>query len=206
MYLNIFIAVVAGYFIGSIPTAVWIGKFTHKLDIREHGSGNPGATNVFRVLGWKLGLFVLLVDMAKGFIPVFYLPIFFPVASIGTLYSLLIGTATIAGHIFTVFAGFRGGKGVGTAAGVFAALIPYSFVAALLTFLIVLFTTRYVSLSSVMGALVVILTLPIFHWLDIQYLDIWVWIVIYLICFTIIFKHIDNIKRIRSGIENKITI
>ena len=150
MYLNLTIAIFAGYFIGSIPTAVWIGKLTHKLDIREHGSGNPGATNVFRVLGWKLGLFVLLVDMAKGFIPVFFLPLFFPVESMGMLYPLLIGTATIAGHIFTIFAGFRGGKGVGTTAGVFAALIPFSFIAALLTFLIVFFTfSKIIPLPSI---------------------------------------------------------
>ena len=206
MYLNLFIAVIAGYFIGSIPTAVWIGKLTHKLDIREHGSGNPGATNVFRVLGWKLGLFVLLVDMAKGFIPVFFLPLFFPVETMGMLYPLLIGTATIAGHIFTVFAGFRGGKGVGTTAGVFAALIPFSFITALLTFLIVFFTTRYVSLSSIMGAFVVILSIPLFQWLHIQNLDVEVWVIVYLICFTIIIKHFDNIKRIRNGKENKIKI
>ena len=206
MYLNLTIAIFSGYFIGSIPTAVWIGKLTHKLDIREHGSGNPGATNVFRVLGWKLGLFVLLVDIAKGFIPVFFLPLFFPVESMGMLYPLLIGTATIAGHIFTIFAGFRGGKGVGTTAGVFAALIPFSFIAALLTFLIVFFTSRYVSFSSIMGALVVILSIPLFQWLNIQNLDVEIWIIVYLICFTIIFKHFDNIKRIRNGEENKIKL
>jgi acyl phosphate:glycerol-3-phosphate acyltransferase len=123
----IVIAVILAYLMGSIPSAVWAGKLFHGIDIREHGSGNAGATNVIRVLGWKTGIPVMIVDVAKGWLAA-YLPIVFSLADIGsaqlTNLQILTGVAAIVGHIYPVFAGFRGGKGVGSTFGVLLALHP----------------------------------------------------------------------------------
>ena len=205
MTFYLFYALLLGYIIGSIPTAIWVGKLFKGIDVREHGSGNAGATNAFRVLGWKAGLFVLLVDMAKGFIPVYYFPTLFPVKNAGDLYPLLIGIATIIGHIYTIFAGFRGGKGVGTAGGVFLAIIPYSLLAALLIFGITLWITRYVSLSSILASLSVLITLPLFRYLGHQPLNTDVLLIVSFICVLIILRHKNNIRRLLNGTENKIT-
>src|SRR5450756_472610 len=123
--LNTTLAVVLAYFLGSIPSAVWIGKRFHNIDVREHGSGNAGTTNTIRVLGWVTGIPVLLIDIAKGWLAAI-LPVFFHLAEPGsallTDLQLMTGIIAIIGHIFPVFAGFRGGKGVATVFGVFLAL------------------------------------------------------------------------------------
>ena len=110
--LDIIIVVLTGYIFGSFPTAIIAGKLLKKIDIRDHGSGNAGATNVVRVLGWKAGLLVLLIDMFKGFVPVYWLtPAIAGVNEYTIYYQILAALAAIAGHIWTIFAGFRGGKG-----------------------------------------------------------------------------------------------
>ena len=115
--LNAALAVVLAYLLGSIPSAVWIGKRFHNIDVREHGSGNAGTTNTIRVLGWTTGIPVLLIDIAKGWLAAI-LPVFFHLAEPGsallTDLQLMTGIIAIIGHIFPVFAGFRGGKGVAT--------------------------------------------------------------------------------------------
>jgi glycerol-3-phosphate acyltransferase PlsY len=147
----IIIAVILAYFMGSIPSAVWAGKLFHGIDIREHGSGNAGATNVIRVLGWKTGIPVMIVDVAKGWLAA-YLPIVFSLADIGsaqlTNLQILTGVAAIVGHIYPVFAGFRGGKGVGSTFGVLLALHPVLTLLCFAVFIAVLFLTGYVSVSS----------------------------------------------------------
>ncbi|MCX6333292.1 MAG: glycerol-3-phosphate acyltransferase, partial [Bacteroidia bacterium] len=120
-------AFISAYLFGSIPTSVWAGKIFHGIDVREHGSGNAGAANSIRVLGWKTGVPVLLIDMTKGWLTTM-LPVFFGLAEAHTalITNLQIGTGmtAIIGHIFPVFAGFKGGKGVATASGVFLAIHP----------------------------------------------------------------------------------
>jgi len=142
---------VLAYLLGSIPAAVWIGKQFHNIDVRNHGSGNAGTTNVIRVLGWKTGIPVLLIDIAKGWLAA-SLPVFFQLA--GSESSLLInlqilaGVTAIVGHIFPVFAGFKGGKGVATVFGVLLALQPLLTLCSLGVFLVVLLITGIVSVSS----------------------------------------------------------
>jgi len=153
--MQIFLILVAGYLLGSIPTAVWLGKWFGKIDIREHGSGNAGATNALRVLGRKWGLVVLALDISKGLAAVLLLV---PLLTFGRphdpgLLSVLAGTAAIVGHIFPVTIGFRGGKGVGTSAGVMFALAPLVALTALVIWVAVVSVTRYVSLGSMLAAL-----------------------------------------------------
>ncbi len=145
------IAVVLAYLAGSIPSAVWAGKLFHGIDVREHGSGNAGATNTVRVLGWKTGIPVLIFDLFKGWLAVM-LPEFLDAAPEGSepmmVLQIVCGMAAILGHVFPLFAGFRGGKGVATTFGVLLALHPLLTLTCAGIFLLVLFISGYVSLSS----------------------------------------------------------
>lgn len=145
--------IILAYLIGSIPTAVWIGKAFYNIDVREFGSGNAGATNTFRVLGQKAGIPVLIIDILKGSLAVllaFLSPYVFESDEFVNL-QLALGIAALVGHIFPVFAGFRGGKGVATILGIVMCILPLSCSVALVIFLLVLFTSRMVSLSSMMA-------------------------------------------------------
>ena len=157
MTLSILILeVILAYLVGSIATAVWVGKLFYKIDIREHGSGNAGATNVIRVLGYKAGIPVLLFDVFKGWFAV-QLAWIFPheFSSPGSMEYLMIAlsVAVFCGHVFPVFAGFKGGKGVGTLAGVGIALYPLALLIVLGIFILTLILTKYVSLSSLLGGI-----------------------------------------------------
>ena len=151
---SIFSLVVA-YLLGSIPTAVWVGKVFYDTDVREYGSGNAGATNTFRVLGKKAGIPVLLIDCLKGLAAVM-LSRFFTDESLGTAalvnYQLALGIAAVIGHIFPVFAGFRGGKGIATLLGVMLAIHHQGALMALVVFVLVFGFTRFVSLGSMCAA------------------------------------------------------
>lgn len=155
-YLQTFLALFLAYILGSIPTAVWIGKKFHNIDIREHGSGNAGTTNTIRVLGWKNGIPVLLIDLGKGWLATM-LPVFFRLAEPGSSavinLQIIAGIIAIFGHIFPLFAGFRGGKGVATAFGVLLALQPLLTVSCFAVFLTVLLLTGIVSVSSMSAGL-----------------------------------------------------
>jgi glycerol-3-phosphate acyltransferase PlsY len=149
--LDIVIVFVLAYLLGSIPTAVWVGKAFHNVDVREHGSGNAGATNVIRVLGWKTGIPVMIIDVAKSWLATM-LPVWFNLTEPGSasLTNLQIATGVIAiiGHVFPVFAGFRGGKGVACVFGALLALQPLLTLCCFGVFLLVLFITGIVSVSS----------------------------------------------------------
>jgi glycerol-3-phosphate acyltransferase PlsY len=148
------ILVALSYLIGSIPAAYLAGKFTRGIDLREHGSGNLGATNVYRVLGPRMAIVVLLVDALKGAIPVLVLP-GITAASRPGLWAIAYAVAAIAGHVRSIFLLFRGGgKGVATAAGAFMALAPMPSLIALGVFVVVLFVWGYVSLASLSAATV----------------------------------------------------
>jgi len=155
MTLTIILLLILAYLIGSVPTAVWIGKRFYSIDVREHGSGNAGATNTFRVLGKKAGIPVLLIDIFKGFVAVnlVYLQSKFGVDDVIPLTNLKLafGFASVIGHVFPIFAGFRGGKGIASLLGILLAIHPAGALCALGIFLLVLLTTKYVSLGSMMS-------------------------------------------------------
>src|ERR1700710_207258 len=146
-------ALILAYLCGSIPTAVWIGLAFYGVDVREYGSGNAGATNTFRVLGKKAGIPVMLLDILKGFTATnlaFLIPITGP-HSTYISYQLALGIAAVMGHLFPVFAGFRGGKGIATLFGMILAIQLQAALLCVCVFIVVLLITRYVSLSSIMA-------------------------------------------------------
>jgi len=149
------VLIIIAYLLGSIPTAVWIGKTFYGIDVREFGSGNAGATNTFRVLGKKAGIPVLVIDIVKGTAAVglSYLSVFEFRSPEFINLQLGLGVAALVGHIFPVFAGFRGGKGVATILGIVICILPLASMLSLLVFLLVLFTSRIVSLSSMLAGL-----------------------------------------------------
>lgn len=190
--MSLFAIIAAAYLIGSIPTGYWLGKWWKGIDIRQHGSGNPGATNVFRVLGKVPGILTLSIDALKGALPVLGAQRFFPNS---TIVPLATGLAAIAGHTASVFLAFRGGKGVATSAGVFAALLPVPFGAALAAFILCLAVSRRVSLSSIVSSM----TLAVVSFLTptpkgSAYATATV------ACF-VIWKHRSNLKRLCAGTE-----
>ena len=154
--LSTILAFLAAYLLGSIPAAVWAGKIFHNIDVREHGSGNAGATNVIRVLGWKTGIPVLLIDLAKGWLAAM-MPVFLNSAPQDSALiknlQIIAGIIAITGHIFPVFADFRGGKGVATMFGVLLALHPLLTLCSVGVFLIILILTRIVSVSSMIAGI-----------------------------------------------------
>ncbi len=205
LLINLLAIALAGYLLGSIPTAIIVSKVFHGIDIREHGSGNAGATNVFRVLGWKSALLVMLVDVGKGVVATLYASqlVFAPVTVEPVYLKLLAGLAAVFGHIWTVFAGFRGGKGVGTAAGMLLALYPIAVLICLAIFVIVVYSTRYVSLGSITAAVSLPIVLLImkqgFHkFVEPELMAFSVFIAV-----LIVFTHRSNIRRLISGTENR---
>lgn len=151
------LALLGAYLLGSIPTSVWFGKIFYNIDLREHGSGNAGATNALRVFGNRAGALILVLDALKGFAAV-YLSRFFPEASFTSannvvIYQLILGSMALLGHIFPLFAGFRGGKGIATLVGIVVALFPQAVLICLAVFLLAFLPTRYVSLGSISAAI-----------------------------------------------------
>lgn len=149
------ILIVAAYLLGSIPSSVWIGKMFYGIDVREHGSGNAGATNTFRVLGPKAGVPVLIIDIIKGFgaVKLVLLTNMNPEGDAWVNFKIALAIAALLGHIFPLFVGFRGGKGVATLLGGAIAIAPVSAAVGVAIFIVVLASTRYVSLSSMLAGL-----------------------------------------------------
>jgi acyl phosphate:glycerol-3-phosphate acyltransferase len=204
--MNIFYVVLASllaYLLGSIPTAVWVGQRFHNIDVREHGSGNAGATNVIRVLGWKTGIPVLLIDIAKGWLAAM-LPVFMHLAdknsALLTNLQIFAGIIAIAGHIFPVFAGFRGGKGVASVFGVFLAIQPLLTVSCMGVFLATLFTTGIVSIASMLAGL----SFPVLLFLIFNTPSLLFKIFALVIGGALLVTHRKNIGRILRGEETKI--
>ncbi len=196
------VSLILAYIAGSIPTAVWAGKLFHGIDIREHGSGNAGATNTIRVLGWKTGIPVLIVDLAKGWVATM-LPIFLNAVPDGEnrllVLQIVCGMAAIIGHVFPILAAFRGGKGVASTFGVLLALQPWVTLSCAGVFLIVLLITGYVSLSSITaGVMFPVLLFTVFNTPSVL-----LKIFSVLIAFALILTHLKNIKRLLHGEENK---
>ena len=196
------VAIIMAYIAGSVPSAVWAGKLFHGIDIREHGSGNAGATNTVRVLGWKTGIPVLLFDLFKGWLAA-SLPVFLDAAPDGSeqllILQIVCGMAAILGHVFPLFAGFRGGKGVATTFGVLLALHPLLTLTCAGIFLTVLLISGYVSLSSMTAvAMFPVLLVTLFHTGSIIFIIFSV-----LVAVAVIITHTPNIKRLLKGEEKK---
>ncbi len=204
-YLLLLLAI--SYLSGSTPTSIIVGKSFRGIDIRKHGSGNAGGTNVFRVLGWKPAVFVILVDIFKGWFPSAVLArIFFESQSISDLgvIQILCGFSAVLGHTYTVFAGFKGGKGVGTLGGMMIALFPSVFPFCLGIAIIIIILTGYVSLASIIASCslpILLILLPPFLGLSPAPLSIIIFSL--LIPWFIIFTHRSNIQRLRDGTENQ---
>ena len=197
-------AVVAAYLIGSFSTAVWLGKWIYKLDVREHGSGNAGATNTLRVLGTRAGLIVLLIDVLKGWIAVSLAVLLseltFEVSNLQLL-KIATGIAVVSGHIYPLYTKFKGGKGIATMLGVIIGLFPWQLILIEIgLFAVVFLFTRYVSL----GSIVVALALPV---LSIWFFDssIILQVVSGVVAVVVPFTHRGNIKRLKEGRESKIS-
>jgi glycerol-3-phosphate acyltransferase PlsY len=197
--------IILAYLIGSIPTALIISKKFFGIDIRDFGSGNMGATNAFRVLGPKYGTIIMVLDILKGIFAVglfYFLPYYLTNELERTNFMMGLGLAAVVGHIFPVFANFKGGKGVATLLGMLIAVQPIIAVCCIGVFLFVLFLTRYVSLSSILGAIM----LPV--------CVLWIWneheisyrLFALLVALLVIITHQKNISRLLKGAENRIPI
>ena len=196
---------ILAYLCGSIPTAVWIGQAFYKIDVREYGSGNAGATNTFRVLGKKAGIPVMLLDIAKGFTATnlaFLMPIPGPHSNYIS-YQLALGISAVMGHLFPVFAGFRGGKGIATLFGMVLAVNLDAALLCVTTFIIVLLLTRYVSLSSIIAGFAYLVGVTFFYNKYTTYL-----VVIFgmCICVLILVTHQKNIERLLKGKESRVNL
>jgi glycerol-3-phosphate acyltransferase PlsY len=189
-------ALVASYLVGAIPTSYLVGRLFKGIDLREHGSKNLGATNLYRVLGWRYAVPVGLFDMAKGAVPVL---LFAPRVSSSELFALLCGVTAVVGHVFSAFVRFKGGKGVATAAGVMLGLAPAALGVALLVWLVLVYLTGYVSLGSIAAAAVFPLAVLLLErptraeilWIDVALAAGIVWL------------HRANIRRLLNGTENR---
>lgn len=187
----------ASYLLGAIPTSYLVGRVFRGIDLREHGSKNLGATNLYRVMGWKYAIPVGLFDLLKGLIPVL---VFGPRASGVPYFPLWCGLAAVTGHVFSVFVGFRGGKGVATAAGMVLGLAPLAFPVVVAAWAIVVWLTGYVSLGSIVAAAL----FPAADWMLNPARRTTVTLV-FDVCVAgfVIWKHRANIGRLLSGTENR---
>jgi len=204
--LTLLIIIVVSYLLGSFPTSIIFGKLFRGIDIRDYGSGNAGGTNAFRVMGWKIGVSVMVIDVAKGLIAtVLVSQIRMDSISLAPVYlQIIAGFSAVIGHIWTIFAGFHGGKGVGTAAGMLIGLYPIAFIFVFIIFLIVLFSTRYVSVSSMTAAISLPIVLLVLDALGRPYKPPLL-ILSIIIAILIVFTHRSNIKRLMAGNENRVT-
>jgi acyl phosphate:glycerol-3-phosphate acyltransferase len=189
------VMVVLAYLIGATPTSYIAARLGRGIDLREHGSKNLGATNVYRVLGWRYAIPVALVDMAKGAVPVAILG---PWSNGPAWFSVALGLAAVLGHIFSPYVGFKGGKGVATAAGMFLALAPAAVAISLPLWAVTLWFSGYVSVAS----LTVAVLFPLWVWLTAPGQPYTVWAAVALGAL-IVYSHRHNIQRLRAGTENR---
>lgn len=200
------ILIVIAYLLGSIPSAVWVSKWVYGIDIREHGSGNAGATNTFRILGSKAGAGVMFADMMKGFIAV-KLSLFsaYPWTSEPFVnLQIFLGLAAVIGHIFPIWAEFRGGKGIATLFGMILSIHPIVAISLVMVFVMMLLLTRYVSLSSIAASIAFpVLILFIFN-AQAQELSYRLFAIA--TAFLVVLTHHKNISRLISGNESKVPI
>ena len=229
--LSLLAILAVSYLIGSIPTSIMAGKMLKGIDVRDFGSRNAGGTNAFRVLGWKAGLTVTLIDIFKGVVAAVSVVAFFHNHPIGNFpdmnevaLRLLAGMSAVIGHVFTVFAGFKGGKGVSTAAGMLIGIAPVSMLIVVAIFLLTVYLSRYVSVASMLAAIAFPLIIAIRKYIfelggGLDYYiglfgaplsihdshDNHLMIFGLVVALAIMFTHRANIRRLLSGTENRVT-
>jgi len=203
--MNEFFFIVIAYFLGSIPTALWVSKTFFNIDIRDYGSGNSGATNTYRVLGAKWGTFVMIVDMIKAIVAV-KLVFFLPFALENDVYlvnmQLGLGLSAVLGHIFPIWANFRGGKGVASLFGMVLGIQPNVALCCVAIFILVLFITRWVSLSSVLASM----AFPVFILVIFNEPEHLYRVFAITVAMLVLLTHQKNITRIFRGSESKASI
>ena len=229
--LTLLAILAVGYIIGSIPTSLVAGKMLKGIDIRNFGSGNAGGTNAFRVLGWKPGLIVTLIDIVKGVVAAVSVVAFFRHHPIGAFpdmnevaLRLLAGMFAVIGHVFTLFAGFKGGKGVSTAAGMLIGIAPVSMLMVVGIFLLTIYLSRHVSVASMLAAIAFPVIIAIRKYIfelggGLDYyiglfgsplsfhdsLDYHLMIFGLIVALAILYTHRANIRRLLSGTESRVT-
>jgi glycerol-3-phosphate acyltransferase PlsY len=203
--MNEILLILLAYLIGSIPTAVWVSKFFFDIDIRDYGSGNSGATNTYRVLGPKWGTFVMIVDMIKAIVAV-KLAFFLPYSFTSELYlvniQLGLGLAAVVGHIFPLWADFRGGKGVATLFGMVLGIQPNVAICCVGVFILVLYITRWVSLSSILASV----AFPVFILVIFDEHETLYRVFAITVALLVLLTHQKNIGRLIKGVESKVPI
>lgn len=201
-YLILFCGFIIAYLLGSIPTAVWVGKWFYGVDVRNEGSGNAGATNTIRVLGAKAGIPVIIVDILKGLFAVWLMQSFIPETTSPDLkiyYEIIAGLIAVVGHALPVFAGFRGGKGVATLLGIGIALYGWAVLFSVGIFLLVVTVSRYVSLGSILAGI----SFPLFVIFYFSITNPGLVALSIFAAFFLLWTHRKNIKRLLTGTENK---
>ncbi len=216
--INLAIVILLSYIVGSIPTSIMLSKWIHGFDIRTKGSGNAGGTNVFRVLGWKYGILVTLVDMGKAVLATTVIARLFWDPTLPfynktpfddfTIIQMICGGAAIVGHIWTMFAGFRGGKGIAAGAGMLIGIAPTEFAISAAVFLIVSFMWKYISLGSIAGAVAFPLSLFVRHDIIGDEIHSYKTLIYFSlsVALLLIYSHRANIKRLLSGTENRVSL
>ncbi|MDR1013323.1 MAG: glycerol-3-phosphate 1-O-acyltransferase PlsY [Lactobacillales bacterium] len=201
--MKLLLLLLLAYLIGSVPFGLWIGKIFFNKNLREHGSGNTGATNTFRALGTKAGIFVLLLDMLKGTLATF-LPLMFHIYEINPL---IFGACAVLGHTFPILAHFKGGKAVATSGGLLLGYNPWLFIFVIVVFLFFLFLTSMVSFASLgvsISTTLLVMLSPIFHWFIIPKFDPLLDVTIIILASFIWMRHRTNFKRILNKTESTI--
>jgi len=188
------------YLLGSIPFSVWIGKTFYGIDVREHGSGNAGATNTLRVLGKKTGFIVLFLDSLKGFLAANVVSVLDLDESLLLNYQMLFGMMAVIGHIYPIFAGFKGGKGIATLLGIVIAMSWKVSLVCMLCFVLTVWITRFISVGSMLTCILSPLFVLVIHGNE----KVFIYFCI-VVALMVVYTHKSNIKRLLNGTENKFT-
>jgi len=188
------------YLLGSIPFSVWIGKTFYGIDVREHGSGNAGATNTLRVLGKKTGFIVLFLDSLKGFLAAKVVSVLDLDESLLLNYQMLFGMMAVIGHIYPIFAGFKGGKGIATLLGIVIAMSWKVSLVCMLCFVLTVWITRFISVGSMLTCILSPLFVLVIHGNEMVFIYFCI-----VVALMVVYTHKSNIKRLLNGTENKFT-
>ncbi|MFH0990494.1 MAG: glycerol-3-phosphate 1-O-acyltransferase PlsY [bacterium] len=214
--INLAIVILLSYIVGSVPTSIMLSKWIHGFDIRTKGSGNAGGTNVFRVLGWKAGLFVIIVDAGKAAIATTIIARLFWDPALPfynrtpfddfTIIQIICGAAAIIGHIWTMFAGFKGGKGIASGAGMLIGIAPTEFAISIGVFLLVLWLYKTVSLGSIAAAISFPFSIFLRHNVLGDEIHSYKTLIVFsfAVAVLLVYSHRENVKRLIAGTEKKI--
>lgn len=196
MSAGLTLAFVASYLIGAIPTSYWVVKLVRGVDLRTVGSGNLGATNLYRFLGWKYAIPVGIFDMLKGTIPVVVIA---PIVGVSIIGAIALGLAAVLGHVYSPFVGFKGGKGVATGGGVILGIAPWAFLVSLAAWVVVVKVSGYVSLGSIIAAVLLAPSILLLH----RDVPLGAVGIVAALAAMVIWFHRANLRRLRDGTENR---